>query len=1107
MSNESHPSPTGSSSSSLFGGGGSNTAGVSGPSPYPSPSKPTWAQILNSNPNTSSNTSASSTTVTANTAATACTTGNNSSSGGGGIPVGNSLSSSSPSSQQSTTLTSAGVGGTGGGGAHTSGSSGITSTTTSISSSQVTPSNSGTFNFPGSRTGFIPNFYEQQQQQSQMNWSLNFNQTSSWMIDDDAQRHSNIAGSSSQQSVDSNHNTPGGGDGFDRLESSSPTPDWGKPVTTNNSAANGWSNFQQQQQQQQTLNNPSRSNTVGNSNTTSNQWPEMNNFYGNNSSTNVPFNLPQNNNDNMNNNSASTTWQDPSMSGNANDTLTLTTGSSNSSIINKHKSSSSSSMAASLSGALKSAIALGGANVDLLSGTTDPTVVYVPQPKLVEQLGWDEPDIKVTKRANFDDGTSIWGDPMDLISIPVKKWTNGTKAALTNSTNIILPQQPSIVQKPVSTNMPTSNPTTSTSQMVLNDENWTKQQSPTLPQQSTSQWNDTSTSVDQGTPPPTSQTVNYRTQQPPPPNNWHAQSQQSTHHGSDDWFRDGVVDTSDWGLQGSQSKVPFDPYEGQVDTSSWGVQGGASGGMGGPLGMPPMNRNRFMNDYDLSENAHDPHALHRMTGYESQSMADLYRQGSDLKNPIIGLGGLLPSSGNPQPHHMLPPSQLPFAPRPGPLYQPNSILRPMNPNSIPTPSGAIMGTGSLISPKLSTTSPVPNQAPYVPLAAKQSNIPTQSSQTPTSQQQPPGTGPVNNGAVHAQIMQQFRLAVQAGLISQDLLNTKLPPYMLQLLQKLFELQQKYQSLSIQLSDFSKHKQRFPITFFQTEYERLSKLITQKKQEMLAVQKQIQDAHAKLIQQQSAAPTPTPTQMMSNGPVTQTQPPPGVSSTQSQDQLAERMQHSLNVDQSRLHQWTKQQTSTRGPQSSSSMFGPPGLTQKDWQTSGNNPNENWENTQTNEPNNNNNNQVGNIDPHAHNNQASSAFGDTLSEFVDDTDGPPPFIPGQLWNWKASLPNAEDDPHVTPSSLTMGPKGPSSSMSNLNVGGAESAFSNPQLLHHMHRQQANRSQWQQSLHDQQGFQPSMNDWVKPHQYRGTSKLQPSLNHPPPPHASFGGYRPYM
>jgi len=201
--------------------------------------------------------------------------------------------------------------------------------------------------------------------------------------------------------------------------------------------------------------------------------------------------------------------------------------------------------------------------------------------------------------------------------------------------------------------------------------------------------------------------------------------------------------------------------------------------------------------------------------------------------------------------------------------------------------------------------------------------------------------------------------------------------------------------------------------------------------MLIVQKQIQDAHAKLIQQ-SGTSTSTPTQMMNNGPAAQNQPPSGGAS-QSQDQLVDRMQQSLNVDQSRLHQWTKQQTSTRGGQSSSSMFAPPGLTQKDWQTGGNNPNENWENTQTNESNNNN--QVGNVDPHAHNNQASSStFGDPLSEFVDDADGPPPFVPGQLWNWKSSLPNAEDDPHVTPSSLTIGPKGPSS-MSNLNVGGAE------------------------------------------------------------------------
>lgn len=531
---------------------------------------------------------------------------------------------------------------------------------------------------------------------------------------------------------------------------------------------------------------------MGNSNAASNQWPEMSNFYASNAATGGAFNA----NDNMN--SASSTWQDPS----GNDTLTLSNvGGSSSSVVNKHKNSSSASstMAASLTGALKSAIALGGANVDPSSGNGDPSMTYTPQPKLVEQLGWDEPEIKVMKRANFDDGTSVWGDPMESASVTVKKWTNGPKAALNNSTNTMMQQPSAAVQKPMSSNIPASTATPTASQMTLNDENWSKQQSPTLPAQSNSQWNDASALMEHRTSSPTPQQVsNFRAQQSAP-SGWNAHPQQGMHHGSDDWFRDGVVDTSDWGLQvsvprarsttticffqGSQNKAPFDPYEGQVDTSSWGVQGGPGGGMGGPMSMASMNRNRMMNDYDLSESTHDPHGMPHAPSFESPFLTDPYRQGSDLKNPIIGLGGLLPSSGNAPPHHMLPPSQLPFAPRPSPLYQQNNILRPMNPNGIPTPSGAIMGTGGLISPKLSTTSPVPNQAPYVPLAGKQGNMPTQSSQTPTpaqqQQQQQQGAGPGNNVAVHAQIMQQFRLAVQAGLISQDLLNTKLPPFMLQ----------------------------------------------------------------------------------------------------------------------------------------------------------------------------------------------------------------------------------------------------------------------------------------------------------------------------------------
>ena len=315
-------------------GGSGNAASASGPSPYPSPSKPTWAQILNSNPNTPSNSSA------AAASATNPSTGGNT---GGGGAVGHSPPSSSASSQHSTNANTAGN-------ANIQ-TSGTTSTTRSISPSHVNSSNSSAFNFPGSRTGFLPNFYDQQpqqqqqqqpSQQSQMNWPLNFNQPSTWMLDDDSQRQSNLGGSSSQQSLDPNHHSSGGGDGtrfflhfisehasssrfhrvppleptvwrsllmlcslgFEQFDPASSSSEWGKPVATAGSSANGWSNFPQQpqQQQQQSLNNPSRSNTGGNNNAPSNQWPEMTNFYGGTSSTGAPFSLTQNTNDNPNNN-------------------------------------------------------------------------------------------------------------------------------------------------------------------------------------------------------------------------------------------------------------------------------------------------------------------------------------------------------------------------------------------------------------------------------------------------------------------------------------------------------------------------------------------------------------------------------------------------------------------------------------------------------------------------------------------------------------------------------------------------------------------------------------------------------------------------------------
>ena len=154
----------------LGGGGGE-------PMTQPSPAKPTWAQILNSNPNAPSNTASSSTTTANNN--------NNNSAAAAAVAGNNSPSSSSPSSQHSATT------------------------------KNISPSAGGTSNIAGARPGFMSNFYEQQQQQqqqqqqSQMNWPLNFNQTPSWMMnDDDSQRQPT---NSSQQSMDNNQ--MGGGDG------------------------------------------------------------------------------------------------------------------------------------------------------------------------------------------------------------------------------------------------------------------------------------------------------------------------------------------------------------------------------------------------------------------------------------------------------------------------------------------------------------------------------------------------------------------------------------------------------------------------------------------------------------------------------------------------------------------------------------------------------------------------------------------------------------------------------------------------------------------------------------------------------------------------------
>ena len=172
-------------SSSLSIGGGGNPTNVAGTSSFPSPSKPTWAQILNSNLNSSS-----SSTTTATTAATATTT---------------------------TTTT----------GRHQAQSSSTSdSNATSISSNSISSSPINTaFNLSQTHSNFPSTSFEQENSSaSQTNWSLNFNPSSTWMMDDETHRHSNLAGaSSSHQSLESNQHTSANisaamGDGTSSIE-------------------------------------------------------------------------------------------------------------------------------------------------------------------------------------------------------------------------------------------------------------------------------------------------------------------------------------------------------------------------------------------------------------------------------------------------------------------------------------------------------------------------------------------------------------------------------------------------------------------------------------------------------------------------------------------------------------------------------------------------------------------------------------------------------------------------------------------------------------------------------------------------------------------------
>lgn len=203
---------------------------------------------------------------------------------------------------------------------------------------------------------------------------------------------------------------------------------------------------------------------------------------------------------------------------------------------------------------------------------------------------------------------------------------------------------------------------------------------------------------------------------------------------------------------------------------------------------------------------------------------------------------------------------------------------------------------------------VPNpNTPFPPPNAQAFKGPSQpvSSQTsimPPQQNKKPAAGraqAVAQQMAQQQILQQLHLAVKAGLISPQLLNQQLPPYMLVLLQQLLQHQQCLQQLITTQQVLQKNSVSMNPMVQRQQLEQVNMKINTIKQQILITQRQIHDAQRLLIK-----PQPTTTSQ---------------SSTEDAISTIESSLSNLNMpnsqpQQSKLSQWKKPTEKESSPDS-------------------------------------------------------------------------------------------------------------------------------------------------------------------------------------------------
>ncbi|XP_045211672.1 trinucleotide repeat-containing gene 6C protein-like isoform X3 [Mercenaria mercenaria] len=319
-------------------------------------------------------------------------------------------------------------------------------------------------------------------------------------------------------------------------------------------------------------------------------------------------------------------------------------------------------------------------------------------------------------------------------------------------------------------------------------------------------------------------------------------------------------------------------------------------------------------------------------------------------------------------------------------------------------------------------------------------------QLPAGQQNPA----VHQQMAQQQILQQLRMAVQAGLISPQLLNQQLPAPVLVMLQQLLQQQQNLQQLITTQQMLQQPKVNMNPHVQRQQLESVASRINQIKQQILMLQKNISQAQTTLLNKTQSQQQPQQQQQHQ-------QTPSDGSESALQNEL-NNLSISSSQPQSRLNQWKRPTPDKESPEttpatsnetpttsatpttSSNSESGEPlnktvgskniqqsnstpnlrrfdelGLTQlggdTTWSTSASSASQNWPNS--NSPiTSGSSGEGGQPDKESQTTTVSSSSGN--SSVLDSMTSIPEFVPGKPWQ---GIPkNVEDDPHITPGSFS-------------------------------------------------------------------------------------------